>query len=281
MIIKRLYYENGKNQKIDMNEFPIAIEKIDELLKNQWEIETESGTEINSAKIKRISKGASKKKINLQVFANSENEFKEIIDKINDVTEYDILRGKLGKIWINEFYMECLAETREPKDFDEMFYSTDIEVTLLSTRPFWIKEKEYIFKYSNITSTNNKNYPLKYPYRYANGMKIVNVQNDAIDSAHFMLRFYGPAVNPMITIAGNPYTVHAVVEAGEYIEINSLKKTVIKKMITGTEVNLFHYKGKNLFRKILPGQHVVQCGNFDFDLTLFEERSEPRWQSSE
>lgn len=52
-------------------------------------------------------------------------------------------------------------------------------------------------------------------------------------------------------------------------------------MITGTEVNLFHYKGKNLFRKILPGQHVVQCGNFDFDLIIFEARSEPRWQSSE
>lgn len=212
-------------------------------------------------------------------FIGTKEEREEEANHLFETTEADIINKVIGKLIYNGYEIQCYIIENKYVGKTERTRVVRREVKVYAPYPFWIKKKEYIFKYSDITSTNNKNYPLKYPYRYANGMKIVNVQNDAIDSAHFILRLYGPAVNPMITIAGNPYTVHAVVEAGEYIEINSLEKTVIKKMVTGTEVNLFHYKGKKLFRKILPGQHVVQCGSFDFDLIIFEERSEPRWQS--
>ena len=270
-----LYYLNSEREKLDFTKPPYAPRDISELLDYEW------GYESEGSGITGFTKEIAELSLVINVFADDEETYLKACDRLFTITEKDVIKNAKGRLYYNGQYVLCNLIGSTKKDWCMGVDFHLCYMRLITDRSVWIKEKEYIFKYSNITSTNNKSYPLKYPYRYANGMKIVNVQNDAIDSAHFMLRFYGPAVNPMITIAGNPYTVHAVVEAGEYIEINSLKKTVIKKMITGTEVNLFHYKGKNLFRKILPGQHVVQCGNFDFDLILFEERSEPRWQSSE
>ncbi|MDU3181418.1 MAG: hypothetical protein E6686_08500 [Lachnospiraceae bacterium] len=65
-------------------------------------------------------------------------------------------------------------------------------------KPFWIKETEYHFKTASITSTGNKQYPYKYPYRYANGMKDSFVINEHIASVHFKLRIYGPCANPFV-----------------------------------------------------------------------------------
>ncbi len=74
--------------------------------------------------------------------------------------------------------------------------------------------------------------------------------------------------------------VDAVLEAGEYLEIDSAAETVTKILTSGIKVNAFHYRSfeNSVFRPIQVGrQEVFWDGKFDFDLILFEERSEPKW----
>ena len=91
---------------------------------------------------------------------------------------------------------------------------------------------------------------------------------------------FGPCIDPRITINGHVYQVFDTVEKGEYITINSINMTIIKNRNNGTTANLWDYQAKeeSVFSPI-PGNviSVNWSGTFGFDLTLFEERSEPAW----
>lgn len=95
-----------------------------------------------------------------------------------------------------------------------------------------------------------------------------------------LLVIYGPVVNPQVIIGDKSYLVNIVLEQGERLEIDSRTRTVTKISKNGEQVNAFHNreKGKKFFKKIPPGrQKVVWSGKFDWDLVIYEERSEPRW----
>lgn len=81
-------------------------------------------------------------------------------------------------------------------------------------------------------------------------------------------------------MCGHGGLVNIVLEQGERLEIDSRTRTVTKISKNGEQVNAFHNreKGKKFFKKIPPGrQKVVWSGKFDWDLVIYEERSEPRW----
>lgn len=132
-----------------------------------------------------------------------------------------------------------------------------------------------------ISSNDNKRYPGKYPYRYANGMTSNYIINPHFTDSNFQLIIYGPVVNPQVTIGSTPYLVNIVLESGEYLLIDSRSETIAKVINNGERINAFHnrQKGRKFFRKIQPGRQTISwTGKFDFDLIIFEERGEPRWQ---
>ena len=179
--------------------------------------------------------------------------------------------------YIDDQYMVCYIKSSEKDNWgaDQII---QCEYGIITDHPLWIKETSYTFKSADITSTSNKRYGYRYGYRYASGMKDTYILNEHFAPAQFRLRIYGPCVNPLIAIGGRIYTVHTILEDGEYLEVDSMAQTVIKTMMNGTKVNLFHYRGLDIFQKIFPGKQVVSWdGKFDFDITLFKERSEPEW----
>lgn len=106
------------------------------------------------------------------------------------------------------------------------------------------------------------------------------IQNPHFTDVNFTLVIYGPVANPQVIIGDKSYLVNIVLEQGERLEIDSRTRTVTKVSKNGEKVNAFHNreKGKTFFKKIPPGrQKVVWSGKFDWDLTIYEERSEPRW----
>lgn len=205
-------------------------------------------------------------------------ERKEMLNDLIDSFEQDIVNKTPGTIYFGEYYIKCFIINSESKISQIWNYWSDCAVEIYCLDPFWIKETSYTFKSADITSTSNKRYGYRYGYRYASGMKDTYILNEHFAPAQFRLRIYGPCVNPLIAIGGRIYTVHTILEDGEYLEVDSMAQTVIKTMMNGTKVNLFHYRGLDIFQKILPGKQVVSWdGKFDFDITLFKERSEPEW----
>ncbi|WP_461818253.1 phage tail protein [Faecalimonas sp.] len=269
-----LYYENHRGVKLDFTKPPYLARDISELpnfdksysiTNNQLNLETQPG----------------ELPITINVLADTKEEYDNACDFLHETMEQDALLNKQGKIYFNGQYVLCTLVGSVKKDW---CMGVDFQLNYLrfvAVKPFWIKETEYHFKTASVTSTGNKQYPYKYPYRYANGMKDSFVINEHIAPVHFKLRIYGTCANPFIVIGGHTYRVQTILETGEYLEIDSVSETVIKTKVDGTKVNVFHYRSEDCFKKILPGRRTINWpGQFDFDLILYEERSEPKWQTN-
>lgn len=106
------------------------------------------------------------------------------------------------------------------------------------------------------------------------------IENPSFADSNFILTIYGFADNPSVMINGHPYTVYATIYEGERLVINSVDRTVLKIGRLGEVSNLYNSREKvvSVFQKIKPGAQVVTWpGSYGIDLTLLDERSEPKW----
>lgn len=113
-----------------------------------------------------------------------------------------------------------------------------------------------------------------------NGLTSNYIVNPHYTEANFEMIIYGPVINPQVTMGTNTYLVNIVLEEGEYLQISSRDRTIVKVLRNGERANAYHYrqKGREFFQKIQPGRQMIQwTGKFNFDLTVYEERSEPKW----
>lgn len=203
------------------------------------------------------------------------------LNELGNSMDKDVEIGNPGKIYVNGEYIKGFFIESESAASENKNCWTENKLKFYCPDACWITETEYSFKAQNKISTDNKIYPLKYPFRYANGMENTYIINPHFTDANFLLRIYGPSVNPLVNIGGYPYLVNTVLEKGEYLEINSLEGTVEKTMNDGERINIFHTRAKgakSVFKKIPAGrQNITWPGEFDFDLIIYEERSEPKW----
>lgn len=205
---------------------------------------------------------------------------KTFLDEMQDAFETDVLLEKPGRIYFGDYYIDGFVTSSETKTSDIAVYYSQNKVKLYCPRPIWTKENPYTFHSYGVSSSDNKRYPGRYPCRYANGMNNTYIQNPHFTDVNFTLVIYGPVANPQVIIGDKSYLVNIVLEQGERLEIDSRTRTVTKVSKNGEKVNAFHNreKGKTFFKKIPPGrQKVVWSGKFDWDLVIYEERSEPRW----
>lgn len=205
---------------------------------------------------------------------------KTFLDEMQDAFETDVLLERPGRIYFGDYYIDGFVTSSETKTSDIAVYYSQNKVKLYCPRPIWTKENPYTFYSYGASSSDNKRYPGRYPFRYANGMNNTHVQNPHFTDANFTLVIYGPVANPQVIIGDKSYLVNIVLEQGERLEIDSRTRIITKVSKNGEQVNAFHNreKGKTFFKKIPPGrQKVVWSGKFDWDLVIYEERSEPRW----
>ena len=271
----RIYYKNHLNEEVDLDSKNIILQ-YHELLNYSWNADTSNG------KISSFYRESATIPIKVTVTADTEETFREVIENFYSIVEKDVLNRIPGKLYVGEQYMSCYISGDIKSDVFLKVFIQVKNLTVVTDNPFWIKETEFNFKITDITSTDNKRYPYKYPYRYANGMNNTYIINPHFTEANFKLRIYGPVVNPQVGIGGYPYLVNIVLEEGEYLEINSMKETVEKVAVNGERESVFHNraKKKSIFKKVPPGkQEIVWPGTFDFDLLIYEERSEPKCQN--
>ena len=274
-------YENSKGTLIEFDTWPLVIDDITELYGKEWKYETTENKNSNEAMLEKFYRTSVSKKITLQVYADSEVEFCNVMNNISEATDVDVIEKTPGKLWVGDYYLECYITETNPKDYDDIFYATDLELKIEAFYPFWINKNTFDFHKYNISSENNKKYPDRYPYRYVNGSTGDYVINPHFTDANFELIIYGSVVNPQIQIGKNVYLVNITLGEGEYLRIDSRKKIIIKTDSNGGKSNAYHYrkKGTEFFKKIAPGrQDLIWPGTYDFDLIIYEERSEPKWK---
>lgn len=123
-------------------------------------------------------------------------------------------------------------------------------------------------------------YPYDFAFDYMSLEQNQSLTNPEYFASHFQLIAYGACTNPSIIIGGHKYEVDCELGVGEYLVINSRTKKVYKVETDGTIVNQFNLRNRDsyIFEKMPSGSNAVLWnGLFGFDVTLLEERSEPKW----
>ena len=277
--MKDIYYVNSNNEKIDLLEPPYMLQT-GELFGYKWNYESKQRLG-GGGKITNIRKDLEERTLTLSIVNYGVENYEEAIDYLHEITDIDVLKKTPGRLYVGGMYLNCYVTASEKSEWEPEAGYIDVSLTLAVEYPMWVGENSYTFHSFGISSTNNKRYPRRYPYRYANGMNSTYIINPHFANSNFKLIIYGPVVNPMVTIGGVSYLVNAILEEGEYLVIDSRSRTIIKVKKNGEQENLYHnrQKGRNFFRKVAPGRQPISwTGKFNFDLIIYEERGEPKWK---
>lgn len=273
MIIR---YVNSEGAEVILNKEPYKVLMSDLTDYDNVEIE-------NNGKIAGFIKEITERKLNIDIISGSKETTQELCNKLNEVFEKDIYNNVAGKIYINDYYMRCFIKScKKSKRGNGVIRS--YEYTLITDYPFWVKETTYQYlaeppeavKYTDLET--GIMFP-EFPFDFApvRGEKIL--ENPSFADSNFIMIIYGFAESPQVSIAGHPYRVETTVYEGERLIIDSKKGTVKKIGRLGEVVDCYNARQKDysVFQKIPPGLNVFQwSGGFGIDITLFDERSEPK-----
>lgn len=272
-----LYYINSVGEKLDFTKEPYIARDITELLNY------DHSYEVRNQRIAGFYDTVAEIPISINVVARTREEYISASDRFFEVTENDILKNKKGKLYFDGSYVLCnLVGSVKSDWYREVGFHVN-NIRLVTDQPVWITEKHFSFskKTSKEKIFEHLDYPHGYPYDFlAEPYGTDRIEGGSSDS-HFKMIIYGPAVFPEVFVNGHKYRVNTAVAEGEYLTIDSREETVVRCMVDGTKINEFdnrEHEGHSVFKKIPTGTVEVEWnGSFGWDVTIFEERSEPRW----
>lgn len=206
---------------------------------------------------------------------------KALLEALHDDFERDVRNMTLGRIVWGDYYIDCYITTSSTfPDPNDVW--TDNDINIYCPYPFWIQEETKSFYPQSAPEGEeflDYEYDHNYDYYYGNP-GLARWVRDFPWSCEFRMTLYGPSSNPQVTINGHPYLINDTLEDSDYIVIDSRSNKVTKYLANGQVLNIFDLRGKtkSVFTPIPGGTLSLNWpGTWGFDLTLFEERSEPRW----
>ena len=269
------YYVNSKNEKLDFTKFPYLAKDISELLNYGHRYKC------NGNKISEFYDSVSEIPFSVNVYADTKEEYQDAANRFFEVTEYDFVSGNKGRLYYNGQYVECNLISNKKDDWYEEIGFHVAYVNMVTDHPVWITEDSKQFYPGHKEAEGGLDFPFDFPFDFTSNEKRSERWNvDHLTSSHYKMTIYGPCVNPRILVNGYPIQVFTELEANEYMVIESRKHTVTKYLANGTTENAYNSRQfePSIFEKIPSGLLTFDWnGAFGFDLTLYLERSEPKW----
>lgn len=269
-----IYYKNSRGREVHFTSWPYQLSESD-FFDYEWDYDSVNSPGFGG-RVTKMGRKVTKYSATVSTLtAQARAELLEIL-------ETDVLALTPGRLYVGENYLTCYVYGSSKSDLRDPAGFAVCKLKIATGQPMWIREQYYRFDVSMAQiSGDAKVYPSLYPWRYASGMKNCRITNTHYAACNFLMRIYGRALNPQIYIGGNLYGFNVLLEDQEYLEIDSAAGTIYKIMNGGARENCFNVRDKSAdaFLPIAPGtQQVTWSGEFDFEIILFEERSEPKWQ---
>ena len=274
-----IYYINHINQKINLMESPYFISSGD-LYNYSWVYDSTNNNGRFGGKITKFTRGITEKVLNISVKADTMEVYYDALNKLMEITETDVVNKVPGRLYADGQYLICYITQSTKTKWEIGIEFLENALKIVAEYPFWLTENNYNFLVPGGVSPDNKRYPMRYPHRYVAGSTQKTIINEHFAPSDIKLVIYGPASNPYITIANNTYAVNIQLLDKEYLVLDTANKTITKVQSDGAEVNAFNNRVKayDVFAKIPPGASTISwSANYKLDVTIYEERSEPKW----
>lgn len=276
-MLEKIIFRNHLGEEIESGQGGFYVNSND-LRDYTWSYEE------SSDRIVGFKRGVVKKSIPIVILTENEEKAVCLKNWITTLSEKDVCDMNPGRIIINGCYMRgYIYESKKTKYYyNKRFLQSTLK--FVSDEPQWVTESTKAFHpVGSDTGYPHLDYPYDYDYDYAPDIiSVGHINLDHYAPCKYLLKIYGPAINPAVTIGGIVRQVYTTLEAGQYLLIDSRDKTVKRVLNDGSVLNEFDNRRrgtKSIFEPITPGMNGVTWNNaFGFDLTLFIERSEPEWR---
>ena len=275
-MLEKFIFENHLGQRIDGSECGIFL-NYNDLRDYDWAYDTLNG------KISRFRKDIKKKKLPLVLKCDSEEEAIQTKNRLFEVAETDIFALIPGRIYVGDYYMYgYITESKKTNYLISKTY-TNFDLAFTPSEAYWFKEETYSFKSSessNVAIGGDLGYPYDFPFDYCLPQRGRRLFLKGVGEYAFRLVIYGKAENPSIKIGSHTYAVNGSIGENEYLEIDSLARTITLTTAYTNKINWLDKRSREeyIFQPIPAGEIAVGwVGDFNFDLTIIEMRSEPLW----
>lgn len=229
------------------------------------------------SKLARFYREAMEYKITLSVWGDSMH---DTLNSMTEVFERDIFLQSPGKLQVNDEYLNCYVISSEVNDWTMAGNGVAVSLTILSEKPFWIREELLHYETFTISASSGFILPTAIPFGFSANHGIRQLRIDHYASVPAEISLFGPSINPSFSIGSHIYQVNGTLSAGERFVINQLNKTVLKITNSGEVINAFNLRSKvsSIFEPIPSGDNVLTySGEFAISINLFYERGEPKW----
>ena len=247
-----------------------------------YEYDIEEIETVNSVEVERFYLKSKQYDLILDFRGNRE-ERAEAAEKLFTIANRDVVYKKIGKLYFKDQYLNCyiVGSQYENAERARIVRKT---MGVYAPKPIWITEASRSFLKIRGSGGTEEYLDYEYDYEYdystpTDGSEIWEVDHFA--PCEFLMTIFGPVSNPRILINGYPYEVYTELGSNDYLQIDSRNNKVIKYLSNGTRQDMYNYRAKqqSIFEPITPGNITVMWpGTYGFDLTLFCERSEPKWK---
>lgn len=274
-----IYYVNNRNEKVYLDRGPYKMLSATSLFDYEWDYATQGST---NPIITKFSQTMQEKDFDIRILGSSIEDFKEKANYLLSVFEKDIFGVSPGKLYVGDWYLRCyIVKSKKSKRYFNA-RSSLLNINIIAENGMWTKDVTTSFgKITNeIYNRAGLDYAYDYPFDYANSLTSQLLVNENYAPANFELTIYGACQNPAVSIGLHTYEIKDSIVLGEYIKVNSRTRKIYKVKNNGEIINIYDRQGRDMwiFEKIPPGNLIVAwSGGFGFDVTLLEERSEPRW----
>lgn len=234
----------------------------------------------NNGRISNFDRGIAQYSLTVVIACKTAEEGIARANDIVECAEKDILAEKEGQLYWGDYYLKCYLIKSKKKRYIERKGYIEIELTIVSDSPAWTKETSKTFGNSDSEEGKNLDYAYDFPYDFTSPNQVRNLINTGFADVDFKIVVYGEATNPSIYIGNHQYAVNTYVASNEYLTIDSRSKTIYVTRQNGEIVNKFKDRNRDsyIFQKIASGESSITWdGGFSFEITLYEERSEPKW----
>lgn len=211
----------------------------------------------------------------------------DTLDLLRRLADADMASGVPGTLVADgEWEAHAWIAKSEPQTVTPTMVETQLTFVLVDG--VWRRESLNIFHMQTFEDSQWLDLPCDLPCDLGGMAAIQTVRNPTPIRQPARITIYGPCTNPYIVIGTNRYQVDASVPEGGRIEIDgaSAVKTVVMADAQGNRSNLFGKArrgagldgGEYIFQPLEPGiQQIAWRNDFDFDVTVVEERTEPPW----